>query len=205
MALESFVYNGPAWMIKNLEELSDPLWPSFRAKRSEDGEEWICYGTPTDLEVLRDFGIGPGSLEERAEVARFKEAFLKADSIEILKLYPRCTPSDRQGWFKRYFHHYEILYSTVARGEQKTKLVESLWQGMEDGPPVSMCFEPRHAMVAEVDGQLYELCICFSCAIVRGYLNDEPRCVFPSMDSSPRVLFNKTLQRQAQKTIEVTR
>lgn len=131
---------------------------------------WIILAIGT----LMTFGwsMVKGRVERKRDLARairqnhLPDAAYRAiesdSSLILMSLDPRyIEPPDRNAGF----HGYRVLGETaVTNAELRRQLSKSLHAGMDSTHfGVSACFNPRHGLRTAIDGQRYDLLICFEC------------------------------------------
>ena len=99
------------------------------------------------------------------------------------------------------FHSHWVLGQTaVSDPDAKAALLASLYDGFVSAPnPNGLkqigtgCFNPRHGIRAELDGQTVDLLVCFECMKFDGYFNNHrfPKQRF--VNSAPSETFNRVL------------
>jgi hypothetical protein len=102
----------------------------------------------------------------------------KAEQIELWSLEPETN---------------KVLgKTTIKDAETRKKVLATLYKGIKDSDGTyAKCFEPRHRLVATVDGKTVDMIICFECLQIK--------MVAPAMDrnltttATPQATFDKVL------------
>ncbi|MBL8899078.1 MAG: nuclear transport factor 2 family protein [Planctomycetes bacterium] len=79
---------------------------------------------------------------------------------------------------RRRFDEYAVTGSAPVEDEdQRRELSRLLYRGLCFGPLGALCFQPRHALEIEREGQKFWVVICFECS--RGYVEGPDRKIMP--------------------------
>lgn len=117
--------------------------------------------------------------------------FASADTWTLRSLDP-APHDDVEGAYSERLHGYGVLGSaTILDRLVMDDLAKSLNEGIRgNNDMVAACFDPRHAISAEVDGERVDLVICFSCLQIKIHgPGDTPRSELTS--SLPREAFDQ--------------
>lgn len=103
------------------------------------------------------------------EMHRFRTAFSSADSITVFGLEPEYQDSEPT---EGLFHHYPILKQVTVAQADSREMMNLFWSDYDPDAPQALCFSPRHGLRTEWQSDTYDLNICYQCASVHAYLND---------------------------------
>jgi hypothetical protein len=125
-----------------------------------------------------------------ADVRELLEFLDDADEFELASLdpeYDHRTPGAKfwtDGW--------QVVGRTQIDDHQtRTKLINALLRGIEEGGKPVKCFEPRHRIRAVRGGKSVVITICFAC----GNVYFSPQEGYFSISASPADIFNQTLEK----------
>lgn len=107
----------------------------------------------------------------------FASALRSADSVVLYSLEPHPEIAIRVAQHRQDFEraerladlpmlsHYAVLGQVTLQGEEMLAAVREFERAVEvnDDGAVSMCFDPRHALRVEQNGQVFELVQCYEC------------------------------------------
>jgi hypothetical protein len=103
-------------------------------------------------------GLMPGTARQTVE---------NADHFEIISLDPYRTHEGNNR-----FHGYLIRgRNELHDANARKQLLNALYNSLGHGVPGIMCFNPRHAIHAVLDGHTVDLLICFECQQVEGFVD----------------------------------
>jgi hypothetical protein len=90
------------------------------------------------------------------------------------------------------FHDYIILGKTsVSKREDRDRLLAALYGAIGNGE-MEACYNPRHAIHAELGGKSVDLVICFECLQIE--VHDSLGDHYTTISDAPRDLFNAALR-----------
>jgi hypothetical protein len=112
----------------------------------------------------------------------------KATELELFSLDP-ATRNEKDG-----FHGYKVLGKTTVKDADTRKLlVAAFKKGVEEDTKVANCFIPRHGVRLKIDKTTVDLVICFECAVVHQYYDNNTGPGF-AISKSPQPAFDKVLK-----------
>lgn len=139
-----------------------------------------------------DVGRGPLRVDFDDEVSQeFRDILFQAASFEIVAIHPDW-PTEESLADPESLHGYIVRgRATVQRRELRLELLESLAFGArENDGTIAACFNPRHALIAEFEGQTCELIICFECLTFQIWNGSELAEVV-DLSETPRKTFDR--------------
>jgi len=112
-----------------------------------------------------DPGQGPLQVDFGEEVSqKYRDILFQAESLEIIALDPDW-PTEESRQDPTTLHGYGVRGRAVLEERSlRLEFLSALAQGAkENDGMVAACFNPRHAIIAESNGQICEIIICFEC------------------------------------------
>lgn len=137
-----------------------------------------------------DPGQGPLQVDFGKEVSQqYRDILFQAESLEIVALNPDW-PTEETRQDPSTLHGYSVRGRAVLEERSlRLELLSALAQGTrENDDTAAACFNPRHAIIAESNGQVCEIIICFECLTLQiwdgtksvegAHLSETPRATF---------------------------
>jgi hypothetical protein len=140
---------------------------------------------------VSDSGSGPLHADFGDELSQeFRDILFQASSIEIVALNPDW-PTEETRNDPSTLHGYTVRgRSTISDRDLRLELLEALGAGArENNGMVAACFNPRHALIAEYEGKLCEIIICFECLTFQVWDGSE-RIETVDLSETPRTTFD---------------
>jgi hypothetical protein len=112
-----------------------------------------------------DPGQGPLQVDFGKEVSQqYRDILFQAESLEIVALNPDW-PTEESRQDPTTLHGYGVRGRAVLEERSlRLELLAALARGTrENDTMAAACFNPRHAIIAESNGQVCEVIICFEC------------------------------------------
>ncbi len=88
-----------------------------------------------------------------------RKIFEHGDKWTLLSLDPR-----RYSKGEEQFHGFRVMGKTQVSPEVKARLIASFYDAMVGDTTSALCFNPRHGIHAERNGEYIDFLICFQCA-----------------------------------------
>ncbi len=139
-----------------------------------------------------DSGSGPLQVNFGDELSpRFREVLFNAPELELVAINPDW-PTEESRADPTTLHGYSVRgRSTLVEREKRLELLVALGEGaMENDGVVAACFNPRHAIIAQYDGKVCELIICFECLTFQVWDGNE-RVETVDLSETPRATFDR--------------
>jgi hypothetical protein len=139
-----------------------------------------------------DPGEGPLLVDFGGELAaEYGDILFTDPSLELVALNPDWPTKETQA-DPNTLHGYTVRgRASVDSRALRLELLEALAKGAkENNGTVAACFNPRHAIVAEVDGKICELIICFECLTCQIW-NGNERVDNIDISETPRATFDR--------------
>jgi hypothetical protein len=134
--------------------------------------------------VAYDYGLFSRDLR-----AAYGAALEKGTDFELLSLHPlpyEATPDNN-------FHGWRVLGKvSIAEESTRKRLVAAFKGGINAAEEGADCFDPRHGIRVNFDGQVADFVICFDCGNVEVYLGDKKQDGFSTTDT-PQPAFDEVL------------
>lgn len=108
---------------------------------------------------------GPLQVDFGEEVSQqYRDILFQAESLEIVALNPDW-PTEESRQDPMTLHGYGVRGRAVLEERSlRLELLSALAQGTRENDTMAAnCFNPRHAIIAESNGQVCEIIICFEC------------------------------------------
>ena len=112
------------------------------------------------------------------------------EEIELFSLDPGDSlhPPNKPGTF----FGYEILGKTVLTASRdRQTLVDAFEKGIREAVPPYACFQPRHGIVVQREGNLHAYLICFACGSF--YLSSGGETKNGLVSGTPQAAFDELL------------
>ncbi|MCA9000401.1 MAG: hypothetical protein KDB61_00660 [Planctomycetes bacterium] len=139
-----------------------------------------------------DPGQGPLHVDFGDELAQpYRDILFQAPSLELIATDPDWpTEEGRKDPAK--LHGYTVRgRAPLEAREERLELLEALARGArENNGMVAACFNPRHAIRAEWQGEICELIICFECLTFEVW-DGEKRVEVVDLSESPSGTFDR--------------
>lgn len=118
------------------------------------------------------------------------EALRSASQVEIYSLEPWSRP-DRTG--REAFYGYEVLGRATLPPET-SRIAVAEFEAVAKAPDgiAVLCFDPRHALRVERNGDTYDFLLCYDCGAMEVYRNGEHRVKVDAAGSS--VTLNRLME-----------
>lgn len=139
-----------------------------------------------------DQGTGPLQVDFGDELAQeYRDILFGASSLELIALDPDW-PTKESVLDPTTLHGYGVRgRATISDRALRLDLLTALGDGArENNGMVAACFNPRHAIVAELEGQTCELIICFECLTFQVWDGTE-RVETVDLSETPAKRFNE--------------
>ena len=151
----------------------------------------ICCGLLASCQTP-DPGVGPLQVDFDGELSAEMGHILFSDtSLELIAVNPDW-PTKESKADPSTLHGYTVRGRAMLEGrEVRLELLNALAAGARENNGMSAaCFNPRHAIVAEVDGKICELIICFECLACQVWDGTE-RVANIDISETPRATFDR--------------
>ncbi|MDF1799976.1 MAG: hypothetical protein P1V81_12430 [Planctomycetota bacterium] len=139
-----------------------------------------------------DPGSGPLVVDFGDELSQeFRDILFGATSLELVALDPDW-PTKESRLDPATLHGYGVRgRATISDRSLRLELLTALGDGArENNGMVAACFNPRHAIVAELEGRTCELIICFECLTFQVWDGSE-RVETVDVSETPATRFNE--------------
>ncbi|MCB9911347.1 MAG: hypothetical protein H6829_13875 [Planctomycetes bacterium] len=139
-----------------------------------------------------DTGQGPLAVDFPEEFPIACQDVLRgAAELELVAINPDW-PTEASREDPATMHGYTVRgRATLTDRAQRLELLSALAAGArENDGTVAACFDPRHALRAEYQGQTYELIVCFECLSFQIW-NDQGHVANGDISETPREVFDR--------------
>ena len=142
--------------------------------------------------TVSDPGSGPLAVDFGDELAQqHRDVLFGATSLELVAVDPDW-PTEESRADPSTLHGYGVRgRATITDRDLRLELLTALADGArENDGMVAACFNPRHAILAELDGKTCELIICFECLTFQVWDGTE-RVEVVDLSETPRATFDR--------------
>lgn len=142
-----------------------------------------------------DPGAGPLYADFGDELRQeYRDILFQASSMELVAVDPDW-PTKESRLDPTTLHGYTVRgRAEVTDRDLRLELLQSLAAGArENDGMVAACFNPRHALIAEHEGKICEIIICFDCLTFQVWDGTE-RVETVDLSETPRATFDRIFE-----------